>query len=147
MKVLFVCTGNTCRSPMAEAIFNYLSVQKSLPDISVSRGTNVFMPQKINPKSVNSLCKLGINDFNHTATQLTREDIEEADIVITMTSSQKMSLRSLVSNNKDKIITLLDKAYGKEADIADPFGGSQEVYDQCAKEIFEAIQKILCTKQ
>ena len=145
MKVLFVCTGNTCRSPMAEAIFNNLCAEKGLNGIAISRGTNVFMPQKINTKSVCALEKIGIMGFKHIAQQLTEEDVKNSDKVITMESSHKMAIRSALSEYKDKVFTLHDLAYGKEGDITDPFGGTQEDYDSCAQKIKDAVNE-LCLK-
>lgn len=142
MKFLFVCTGNTCRSPMAEAIFNDLCAKNAMNHTAESRGTNVFMPQKINTGSVCALEKLGISDFRHTAQQLTEEDLKNFDRIITMEASHKMSIRTAVPKYKDKVITLYDFAYGKEGDISDPFGGTQEVYDNCAQKIKDAVNKI-----
>ena len=142
MKILFVCTGNTCRSPMAEAIFN--KFKSSDEHIAFSRGTNVFFSQNISPKAKNALESMGIHDFSHKSVQISEDDIRDSDLILTMTSAQKMTLKSVCPKFKHKIFTLNEKAIGKDSDIFDPYGLSQEEYDICAKQIFYAVEKFLC---
>ncbi len=144
MKILFVCTGNTCRSPMAEVIFNKLSKDKSLNHSAISRGTAVFMQQPMNTKSKNALNSNNFDVKNHTSLQLTLEDIEECDLVLTMTSAHKIALKNAFPKFKSKIYDINEKAYGKDSDIEDPYGKEQEAYDKCFNELLEAIEKIIC---
>ena len=143
MKILFVCTGNTCRSPMAEAIFN--KINTSVEHTAASRGTNVFFPQNISPKAKNALEAMGINSFVHKSQQITEDDIKESDLILTMTSSHKMALKTACPKYKQKVFTLNEKAFGKDYDISDPYGLTQEDYDICAKQILDAVEKIICT--
>lgn len=144
MKILFVCTGNTCRSPMAEAIFNYLSIQSGKEHFSVSAGMSVFMPQPLSKKSSVALNKIGINDFFHISHALNVNDIESCELVLTMTSSHKFAVKNAFPKHKNKVFTLKEKAYGLDSDIADPYGMDQDVYDECAQEIKSAIERLLC---
>ncbi len=144
MKVLFVCTGNTCRSPMAEALFMHLSKVNNKNINASSVGTSVFFPQPVNPKALKALTNIGINDFEHMSKQISKSDVSENDLILTMTSAHKLALKSAFPVYRDKIYTLNEKAFGKDSDISDPFGGSQETYDKCAEEIFAAVEKILC---
>ena len=142
MRILFVCTGNTCRSPMAEAIFNHIAESKNYDDIAFSRGTNVFFEEPANPKAVNALKNLGIDNFSHTSSQISIDDADGADLILAMTSSHKMALKSAFPKCSSKIFTLNEKAYGVDSPICDPYGQGQDVYDRCAAEITEAIENL-----
>ena len=144
MNVLFVCTGNTCRSPMAEAVLMHLSKLNNKSIQASSRGLSVFYPQQANSKAIKALENVGINGFTHQAMQLSKSDIADNDIILTMTSSHKLALKSTFPAHKDKIYTLNEKAYGKDSDISDPFGGTQETYNICVEQIYSALDKLIC---
>ncbi|MGM9552096.1 MAG: low molecular weight protein arginine phosphatase [Clostridia bacterium] len=132
-RVLFVCTGNTCRSPMAEGIFNFFSQG------AASRG---LMAEEGNPaseKAVKAMEKMGIDITGHVSRQLTKEDVESADLILTMTKSHKDAILSAVADAN--VFTIGEYADGE--DISDPYGKSQEVYDKCAKELYGYIEKIV----
>lgn len=129
---------------MAEAIFNNIAENSSYEHSSVSRGTNVFFPQKINCKAKQSIEALGIKKCKEFSEQLTDSDVKNSDLVLTMTSAHKMMLKNAFPDQKAKIFTLKEKAYGKDSDVDDPFGQSQEIYDKCSLELKDAIEKLLC---
>ena len=141
MKILLVCTGNTCRSPMAEAILKFHSQDKNIE--AFSRGTSVFFEEPINPKAKLTLEKMGIKEFEHMSQQISETDVCSADIILTMTSSHKMLLKSNFPKHAQRIFTLSEKAYGKDKSISDPYGQSEDIYMLCAKEIEEAVIELL----
>ena len=145
MKIIFVCTGNTCRSPMAEAFFNSIAYQSGKEHTSTSAGVSVFMPQPISKKSIEALKNFGILNFTHVSRALTAQEISECDLVLTMTSSHKFSVKNSFPKYKNKVYTLKEKAYGLDADIADPYGMDQDVYNECAEEIKNAIERLICS--
>lgn len=151
MNILFVCTGNTCRSSMAEGIFKYLINENNIENINVSSaGISAFEGEGANEKAIYTLNKKGIDILNHKARQLTKEIIESSDLILTMTSSHKSMILNAVPNLIDKVYTLKEFAYiinneahGKDLNIQDPFGLDYNFYEKTAEEIEEQLKKII----
>ncbi len=135
-KIIFVCTGNTCRSPMAEGILDNIAGEEV---IVISAG--IFASgEKASANSVAVMKEIGIDISNHISKQLTVSVIEESDIVITMTKAHKNMLISIAEDMQNKIVTLGEWA-GEDKDVADPFGGDIETYRECREQIFEMVKK------
>ena len=135
-KILFVCTGNTCRSPMAEAIFNHITQERGICAEAESAG--LFADgSSASENSVAVLKELNIDIEGRPSRQVTAEMIENADLVLTMSSSHKAALIPL---GGDKVKTLAEYA-GVSGEVTDPFGGSAEVYRQCRDLISDLIEK------
>ncbi len=131
MKILFVCSGNTCRSPMAEGYLRSLS----LPDIEVkSAGLSVGFLSGANENSVAAMEEIGIDISNHLSTPLTREMAEAQDKIICMTATHKAILEA--AGVKSDISVL-------GSGISDPFGADIDTYIACRNEIVYEIDKLL----
>ena len=135
MKVMFVCTGNTCRSPMAEAILRSIKPEHEV----ISRGTSVFGIHPAAENANRALAEMSIDLSEHVSIQLEAEDIWENDLVITMTREQCEFLRELIPMEKQKIHSLGELA-GSGEDVTDPYGGDREVYRACAAQIKKLIE-------
>lgn len=142
MKIIFVCTGNTCRSPMAEAILRKMVYAENLDVIVESRGTSVYSEDPINPKSAEALATIGISNVVHKAKQIMKNDIEESDIVLTMTQQHKLALLKTYPDFRYKIFTLAEYAEDSRDDISDPFGKSQIFYNFCVQEIKKLVESL-----
>lgn len=141
MRILFVCTGNTCRSPMAEALLR--EKLKGVPGTEVkSAGVAAFDGDKASENTLLVLEQRGIT-LEHSARRLTDELMEWADLVLTMTKGHKGMICNLYPGQVDKVYTLKQYVgWQGDEDVADPFGGSLEVYAQCADELEQLLEKL-----
>ena len=136
--VCFVCTGNTCRSPMAAAVLNALGKGGYK---AVSAGISVIAGDMISKNSVAALKKAGIesthdNDYeSHRAVQISDELIERCDKVVAISKSHLMALIYAFPQHAERITVM-------PRDIADPFMHAPEVYDECLGQITECIKEM-----
>lgn len=130
MKYLFVCTGNTCRSPMAQAI----AKKYFKNDEFYSAGIAVRSATKVSSGAVNALKHFEIDISDQTSTPLTFELLNDCDYIIPMTSNHKAILLSY-GVEKDKILSF-------DEDIIDPYMCNDDVYLQCANIIKHNIFKL-----
>lgn len=138
MNILFVCTGNTCRSPMAAGLMNKIAIEEDLDVRIESAGLFAAEGSPASDEAIEAMKKYDVDLSDHRAKQITPELIEKSDIILTMTAAQKMLLAEVAA---DKTYTLCEYA-GTEGDIADPFGGDLEEYEEVAQMIYFALQSI-----
>ncbi len=141
--IIFICTGNTCRSPMAEAIAKSLCKSKEINILS--RGTFVYSRLPINENAKIVLEKNNINIYEHYSKPITLSEFENADLILTMEKEQKNLLLQFNKNNNikdNKVFTLYEYVLNKDLDIKDPFGTDVNSYNDCFNEIYNLISKI-----
>lgn len=144
--VLFVCTANMCRSPMAEGVLKFLTIKEGLSHISVtSSGIAAQEGFPATEKAMAITMEMGIDLSLHGSKPLTKELIEWADYILVMESKHKEEILYRFPETKDKV-NLLKKfypAYPEETEIADPIGKSIYHYRLCLNEIRESIEGFL----
>jgi len=129
MKLLFVCTGNTCRSPMAAGLFSCLR-----PDIvSESAGLHAAEGFPASAHAVRAAAALGADISGHRSRCLTAEIAEAADLIIALGAYHEEALRARYPHKR---VILLGSG------IDDPYGEDLEAYKECAMQIFEALEKM-----
>ncbi len=151
--VLFVCTGNSCRSPMAEAIFDELiddHPRLKTQFRSESAGTLAFDGADMTEMAQNALESIGVHPARHRSRQITEEMAREAYLILTMESQHLDELEAICPAAAEKAHTL--KGYvsnvegypgDSEYDIEDPYRQPFDVYREAAEEIRLYIAKLL----
>lgn len=135
MNVLFICTGNTCRSPMAEVIFNETYSKAK----AQSRGLYIQRGSKISKHAHEILKREYGYDTHRDAEPLMELDVADVDYIITMTEVQKRMVQHRYGNVG--VYTLREMA-GKSGDIMDPYGLDEEAYLETFRQIRELVLNI-----
>ena len=135
MNILFVCTGNTCRSAMAGAIMDKIAVENDLDVFIESAGIFAEDGQMASDEAIKAVAKYGIDLTSHRTQPVTEDLIQQCDIILTMTQAHKQILEPIA---KGKVYTLLEYV-GSQGDIQDPYGGDLEEYEKCAQELYDAL--------
>jgi tRNA threonylcarbamoyl adenosine modification protein (Sua5/YciO/YrdC/YwlC family) len=138
--VLLVCTGNTCRSPMAEVICRQMIAERlgctaaELGDHGVmvmSAGLSAMMGGRPTPEAVSVMSTMGLQLADHESQPLTTQLVNHADIIWTMTRSHRQSIIMQWPEASARTVVLAPD----QSDIPDPIGGPIEYYQQCAEQI------------
>jgi protein-tyrosine-phosphatase len=143
MKALFVCTGNICRSVMAEQLFKKLSRERGLGWDARSCGLAADPAMPVPPGVRRALAESGIKSVDHVSRKVSRELLEWCDLALTMTGDHRKTLSRIFPETAGKVATLRDWAGLPDPDIADPFGEPDETYAACRDRILEALEALM----
>lgn len=134
MKILFVCTGNTCRSPMAQVLCAQLAAQRGLDIVCDSSGVAADKNAPASRFAIEAVRELGCDLENHRAKPLTQALLKQADLVVCMSPGHAAVARQLAP--QANVVLLGDG-------VPDPYGGSLADYRQTAKAIIAALEELL----
>ncbi len=140
-RIVFVCTGNICRSPMAEVITRALAASTALGDgttlgdhlVVTSAGTGPWHEgEPMHPYAEFSLTSGGYPGDRHIAHQFASSELDRMDLMVALDRRHKQTLRGLGAD-PDRLVLLrsFDPAAGAAADVPDPYYGEQAVFDDC----------------
>ncbi len=137
-KLAFICTGNTCRSPMAEAMMKKLLADAEINDIEVSSGgISVIFPQPASENAIIAAAEHGLNISGHSSRHM-NEACDGADYIFGMTQAHCDVLRLAMPEKSDRILRL-----DRDKDITDPYGGTLDDYRAALAQIKAAEKKLL----
>ncbi|MFW6134357.1 MAG: low molecular weight protein arginine phosphatase [Elusimicrobiota bacterium] len=144
MRITFVCTGNTCRSVMAEALFKHMIKGTVLEDIEVdSAGTAASPNFTIFGELKEVFEENGMDVGNHVSKMINKEIMESSDYVLVMTSSHQEAISNRFPELRYKVKMLSEFAEDEIKDIEDPIGRGKRAYEKTFKVIKGYIEKIV----
>lgn len=140
MNILFVCTGNTCRSSMAQALAERELKKADTSFVIVkSAGTNTETGLPASENAIIALKSMGIDLMLHRSTVLDKEILKEADLILALADRHLKEVLRILPEAADKAYTLRKYA-GLDGDVVDPYGGDLEVYRKTAGELANLVK-------
>ena len=143
MRILFVCTGNTCRSPLAEGIARKETIERGLLDVDVeSAGTSAWNGAPASDGALLVGLERGVDLSEHRARQLTRELVVASDIILAMGPHHLERIEALGGEGRAHLLTSYAAHGSTERAVSDPFGGDLDVYRAAYDELEREIRKV-----
>ena len=140
-KVLVVCTGNSCRSPMAEGWLNQKLAGKGW--IAASAGVAAWGGAPPTPEAVEAMREIGVDISAHRSRALSRQMVAEANVVLAMTEEHRREIERRFPEARGKTFLLNGFGLGEARDIADPVGYPEDVYRHIRDEMIRSLGDFL----
>jgi protein-tyrosine-phosphatase len=144
MRILFVCTGNTCRSALAEALARKVAVERGLADVEVnSAGTSAWDGAPASDGALLVGMERGLDLSQHRAQMLTRELLKSADLILAMGPHHLERIEALGGSERSHLLTDFASRGASARPVADPIGGELDVYRTTADELEQEVRRAL----
>lgn len=144
MRILFVCTGNTCRSALADALARKVIVERGLSDVEVqSAGTSAWDGAPASDGALLVGMERGLDLSQHRAQTLTRELVRDADLILAMGPHHLERIEALGGGGKSYLVTDFASRGASARPVNDPIGGELEVYRATADELEDEVRRVV----
>ena len=143
-RVLFICTGNTCRSPMAKALLEKLIQQKSRQDFYEVDSVGLFAVDGLSAsqEAIEVLRHENVDLTSHQSQSIVDQIVNWADIIITMTKNHYEQLLDLYPAANDRVFTFSELAGLTESDVTDPYGQGQAAYQVTLQQLKQGMPRL-----
>ncbi|MEX0892220.1 MAG: low molecular weight protein arginine phosphatase [Gemmatimonadota bacterium] len=143
-RLLFLCTGNTCRSPMAAALARAAAARRGWEHVAVrSAGVTAFPGAPAADQAVTVVAERGLELSGHAASQLDEEAVAWADLVVGMSPAHVGAARELGAGEKAALLTDFLSGPGQGGAVADPFGADLDTYRATLEQLAAAVDALL----
>lgn len=143
MRILFVCTGNTCRSALADAIAHKVAIERGLTEVEiVSAGTSAWDGAPASDGALLVGMERGLDLSQHRAQTLTRELVREAALVLAMGPHHLERIEALGGTGKAYLLTDFASRGSVVRPVNDPIGGELDVYRATADELEQEVRRV-----
>ncbi|HXF94847.1 MAG TPA: low molecular weight protein arginine phosphatase [Gemmatimonadales bacterium] len=143
-RILFVCTGNICRSPLAEALMRRALERRGIHSIEVtSAGTGAWDGAPASEGAYLVALERGIDLSAHRARLLTADLVRQADLVLTMARHHRARVDELGGEGRVHVLGEYAGREGDDAEVSDPFGGKLDVYRETCRQLEEFIEAVV----
>jgi len=144
MRILFVCTGNTCRSPLSEAIARKIAIERGLTDVeAISAGTSAHDGAPASDGSLLVGMERNMDLGSHRAQTLNRDLVRQADLILAMGPHHLERIEALGGAGRAYLLSDYASHGASSRPISDPIGAELDVYRATADELEEEIRRVL----
>jgi protein-tyrosine-phosphatase len=144
MRILFVCSGNTCRSALAEGIARKIVIERALSDVDVvSAGTNAWDGSPASDGALLVGMERGLDLSAHRAQMLTRELVRDTDLVLAMGPHHLERIEALGGGSRAFLLTDFASRGASSRPVNDPIGGELDIYRATADELEQEVRRVL----